>query len=667
MQLKPANRSNSDASGFVEGVDSFSHPLSIKPSQVRWLINAVTKGGILQTRPGYKTRAVFSGSVNGAILHPQMLAKFEPTSSPGLTQLVFAVSGTVWFCNCNADGSLQVPQQMTNVAMNPNADQLFWANCVQSTDLIGGAPMTNVPQRNVLVIQDGANRAVVWDGIFAQTMNPRKSLSTTTTGDTYYTDGWNETRIGSWMAWSGNRLWIASGSAVYASDLGDPTHFTEELAYTSFQAFYFGRNVTGMADRGTSGATNSQVVIFTAEDVWTIWSGVALRSSWSQTPNFVTKIFDRVGCTAGKSIVVHLGIIYWQSETGIVLFDSTGTVFSTQNIPQVDNELAYSKSRMGGNRALTCAGYRDSYVFWSVPVGPVTNGRAYNGHTQVLDRNTLTIHTVGITGPFSYGTTGWQGVWTGIRPVEWATAQVNGVFRPYALSMDLDGVVRIWEAFQGNRADNGQEIPWTIETRSHLPENRTLFDLSQFNYMQLFLQQIKGNLSVIGSYRGFQGNYHQHLSTSVTATPGPYFSPVPGDPQVVANPSRPNADWICQSRTIKSTSRIGEEDSCTSADVESPHVDAIDRGFSLLLNLTGRGAVVAYRIATDDIQDSTEGEVMTPETGFNELPVGQCPLHVAGGAAAAYVLPDEAPWYSLVPLLPAFVETDSYQSPPPVT
>ena len=95
--------------GFPEGCDSFSHPLAVRQSQVRWLENAVTQGAFVQTRPGFKTRLTFDVATAGTefnlwwvsagqpVLHPQMLVDFTPSNAS--PQLIFAVSGTV--CPCS--------------------------------------------------------------------------------------------------------------------------------------------------------------------------------------------------------------------------------------------------------------------------------------------------------------------------------------------------------------------------------------------------------------------------------------------------------------------------------------------------------------------------------------------------------------------------------------
>ena len=404
------------------------------------------------------------------------------------------------------------------------------------------------------------------------------------------------------------------------------------------------------------------MVVSTNQSIYTLWSGVQGRfpdafgnGGWVNTPDFQARIFSAVGCISGKSMIVHRGLLYWQSEDGIVEFDSSGTVYSTQNLPPIDYEMSYSKRRIAPNSSATCAGVRASYVFFSVPTGLVTNGRCYNAQTQVLDRQT----TPGTPSAPQRNTAGWQGIWTGIRPVEWASPEVGGLTRSYALSMDLDGSVRIWEAFQGNRADNGHQIPWTVETRAHAVQ-ATVFDFAEMRFFRLLLDQIVGNLSVVGSWRGLRGQYHEQLSTRVTATPGSFFTPL--SPHNVVNYGTATQNFRSQSRDIVSTNVMGQPEGCQASDVESPYVDAVDRAFSLKLDFLGRGALVAYRIAVDAWPQDTEGAVVEPETGFNIVPESGCPAHVEG-ATPDYLLADDNPRDAFVNILPVLAEIDTYQSP----
>lgn len=663
---------NGKGVGWPIGVDSYSHLLFMSELSLRWIENAVTQGAFVQTRPGYKTAYSFDTTVqdsfaniwwrdnDGPLVHPQMCVEFTPSNNQ--KQLVFAVSGTVFYSLINPDGSLQLPVQIPGFQFNKFADILVGCKCTQSATILAGQYANNITPRNLLVIQDGVNRAGIWDGLVGVQMNPAKRIQITGTGDTLYPEDWNQTRIGLWMAWSGNRLWLNLGQNVYASDLCDPTHFTEELKLQSAPRFTFPGDVTGMIDRGTSGTNRSQVVVFTSSTTWTLWSGIQNRLpsaqgvGWANTPDFMAKIFDAVGCVAGKSVIIHRGLLYWKSEDGIVMFDGTSTVNSSQNLPPIDQEMAYSKMRISPSSEgmdLTCAGKFNNYVWWSVPVGSVTSGRRYNGHTQVLDRQTMTVRSTGTGGAFQAGTTGWQGVWSGIKPVEWASATVGGQERVYGLSMDGVGVVRIWQAFQANRADNGHRIPWLMETRVH-PVQPTIFEYASIRSFRLLLDQIVGNLDIVGSWRGLKGTYHELLTTTITATPGS---------RVVNNRLQTLSP---QGRTVNSRNLL-EDVNCTSQGVESAFSDSADHAFSLLLRMTGRGAVSGYLIKADSLPENSEGTADRPtgvvEQGLNIVPDGGCPSHV-DGATPDYTAMEEPIQLGTCPFIAAQTLGLDYVAPP---
>jgi hypothetical protein len=656
MQKTPTGRRNLDGGtdqgkivGFVDGVDSFSQPMQVKPTQCRWLENGVTRGALIQVRPGLLVRFKFDVSPNtifwqwwtgqgSPILFPQMLQAFKPTYGP--EQVVFCISGSVWFALLNPDGSIQQPQLISANAFCPTAPQVIGCPCVQTATIFAGTYTNNITPRNILMLGDGINAQCSWDGAGFQAYNPVKRVSVDVDGNTLFTNGYNETPVGLIMEWSGNRLWVFNGPIGRASDLNDPTHFTEEMIATSGGAWVYPQNVTAAIDRGISGTTNSALFVYTRDTTWAMATGVINRlpnsvgPGWIGTANFQTKMFSGVGCVAAKSPIVHRGLLYWMSQDGIVVFDSTGTVFSTQNLPPIDQEMAYSRRAMCPNMSSTCAGYRDSYVFWGVPVGPVMNGRPCNGHIQVLDRQTTVVHTLGLNGPYTYGTIGWQGVWTGMRPVEWATVDVAGVIRPYALSMDQDGVIRIWEAFQGNRADNGQPIPWLMETRTH-PAAPSIFETSLFRSARALLDQMLGDVTCNISWRGMRGQYHAIFSGSYTATPGSVLTPDGSDSPIKFSPGAPDntsfESYTVQTRDVISQDDRGPQQGCSAAGVESQWFDNRDHCFSLLFQMTGRAAIVGYRIAVDDAEDTNEGQGVSPnEQGFNIVPEAACPENIPG-------------------------------------
>ena len=681
-----AARTFKDFQGFYDGVNSYLDPQFCRDTQARWAENAVCKGAIWQTRPGLITRLsleLIPGSLfydwwiaaAQPVLHPQFFTLFTPSS--GLTYAVFAISGSVFRAESLPGGGFLAPQQIVGLQFDQFASQISWAKTIKAADIVGGR-VTPITPKNVLIMQDGVSRAGFWDGISAGHLNPQKNWTVAANGDTLYSNGYNQTRVGLWMAWSGNRLWVANGYQAFASDQDDPIHFTEETVYTNVPFFNFPGEITAVVDRGTSGVQQSRVFFFTNTSTHTLYSGLRDRTQWRTTADFQVTVFRGTGCVAGKSPVNHLGLLYWYSADGVVKLDSFGTVYSSQALPPMDYEMTYSKRRMSPDRGIVAGGIRDSYLFWSVPVGPTENGRCYNGQTQVLDAATIpkgvdaTVYTAGVPS--------WQGIWTGIRPVEWATESIAGQTRVFTLSMDYDGALRIWEAFQGNRADNGHQVPWTIETKTH-PCTPNPFVTVNLRHFRILVEQIVGNLEIKGFWRGLRGVYHQLLDTVVTAVPGPILAPANTLPVSPATPpggySKPaigipyasinkygtgGENYSKQFRDIISEDlRTPDGGSCQSTNVESINNDPQDRAFSLLFKFNGVGALLAYRIAVDDTPNYVEGSVAKPETGLHILPEVGCPKLIPG-ILPTFSLPEKSPAEALVPYSPKFPD-DIYQAP----
>lgn len=672
----PATRSYKDVIGLTDGVNSYLDPQFLKDTEVRWAENAVNKGGIWQTRPGFDpvvelTLDARSGefytwwfNAGQPPLRPQFFTVFKPTG--GEPQFVFGVNGVVFYCVLQADGSYSTPRRITQLQFAADADEMCAVSTVKTSDIQNGSLFV-VPATSILMLQDGISRAAYWDGYAGGHLNPQKKWTTDAQGNTIYVDGYNETRIGKYMAWSGNRLWVAYENQVYASDLGDPLNFTEETVLVKIPSFTFPTKVTGLIDRGTSGIQQNLCFVGTEDGVWSLWSGIQDRSQWITTGDFQRKVFAGVNCVSHKSMVTHMGLLYWYSQSGVVALDTLGTVTSTQALPPIDAEMAYSKRQMADNRSRICAGFFDSYVWWSVPVAvsnpesgykSTYNNQIYNGHTQVLDRmiTPATFYQGAVAG---FGNTGWQGVWTGLRPVEWSTTQIGGRTRTFCLSLDYDGLLRIWEGFNGNRADAGQPIVWSIETKAH-GVTEGPFSRSIFRHFRLLLAEVNGTLTVRGYWKGLRGKYHRLMDTRVTATPGSVLLNNPEYYPIRSN--TPFRSFSKQVRDILSEDNRAPEN-CTSSQVESPLEDDIDIAFSLLFRFEGIAALKAYRLATDYNPDNTEGAVVPPESGQHILPQNGCPEYLPG-SIPTYTLVGRDSKAALLPVESHYIES-GYQLPRP--
>ena len=663
MQRSPQTRKYSLSVLFPNGVNSYVDSQLLPDGQVRWAINAVCRGAIWQTRPGLKTRYSID-VVNRGPMHDWHVEQDQPVIVPQFMQvvsvagktpyLIFGISGSVFQAKINPDLSIETPAWIPTLKFDPTVKQIIAVLTIKSADIVNGVAVVVDPYP-VLMLQDGVSAAGYWTYTYAGHLNQTPKWSQNANGDTIFESGYNQTPQGRWMAWSGNRLWVSSGSQLYSSNINDPLNFTESITLTNGSVLNFPDVITGLHDRGVTGSNSSKLFVFTNNQTWAVSTGIT-RSDWYKTADFQVKIYDGVGCIAGKSIIAHRGLLHWYSDNGIVEHNTINTAYSTQSLPPIDSEMAASKAVMASDRSTICCGSRDSYAFWSVPAGQVIKGRIVNGHTQVLDKNV--VPGLATSGSIA----AWQGIWTGINPIEWVTATAYSKTFTWALSFDSDGVVRVWEAFQGNRADNGYQIPWTIETKTHQVSDSP-FSNRVFRHFQAQLLQIRGNLNFRGYWKGVRGHYQKALDTKITATPGSLLVP---DVQFTPHVNKTLA-YSCkkQTRIIRSADVRGPDDSAGSSGVENRYSDGVDSAFSLLFKFSGVGAIRSYWIATDTFADNTEGEVIPDEIGLRVLPdtYDVSPFAKTSTATPEYVIPDDIPALAFSPLDPNF-EDDLYAATP---
>jgi hypothetical protein len=107
-------------------------------------------------------------------------------------------------------------------------------------------------------------------------------------------------------------------------------------------------------------------------------------------------------------------------------------------------------------------------------------------------------------------TPSWDGIWTGIRPVEFTKININGTEKLYCLSIDYDGVNRVWELFANTRSDNGYPITSFIQTQDYTCGN---VEKKKFKYAEMLLDEIATSSNISIKYRC--GVRSQYLSCGV--------------------------------------------------------------------------------------------------------------------------------------------------------
>lgn len=583
--------------GWLGGCNSVRVPWILPDAQYIWGVNVVNRGGIVQTRPGNICRLTLpAGNLQGCHFFRVTQNLVNP-----LNYLVFAVDGLVYAIPFPLvqpkDWSIY---RLQNIKFSATAPMIFWADTQQSATENNLGELQILPTYSILVMQDGTSNPAYWDGTVNAHSNPN---NTPIPG----------IPIGTWMAFSGNRLWVASTNQVYASDEGNPLQFLETISGTARGTIQFFQQVTGLVN--AIGLNRESVLyVFTQDQTFAVQSGIIDRTQWASTVDFKVILYPGIGCVAGRSIVNHVGLIWWYSYAGLVASDSAAAAYLTSQIHYKDIEMARSKRNFAPDISAICGASFESYLLMSVP-----SGDFLNAHTMALDYSVADELTQSVTAP------AWQGVWTGIRPKEWTTGTVDGVHRIFAASDDyasLPGETsfnHIWEAFQADREDsytitdvnNNQvqidnPIYWSWETKKY----GDTMDLKKFAYAEIDLIEMGGDINFLVSYAGTKGSYYQILRKAMNAQ----LDATNVKNQTVIDMYNILGTFRPQGRRV--TTQVAQlVPFCQS--VESLYDNTVDKAFSLYFQGCGRMGIEAFRIFTHVFPEPSTGRCEQDETTIN--------------------------------------------------
>jgi hypothetical protein len=557
------------------GQDSWSLPDALEDSAYVQGVNIANRGGLPQTRPGTRSLYCLPDGVR------QGFTVFTPAN--GVAHQVIAIAGSVYV----SPAPFKVYRQLPGIQFSQSSKFLCFCEAQKSTDYDGaGDPVPLDIPRKVLVMQDGLTRAAFWDGFESRHLNPIATGSEDPTEE-----GMDETKIGLWMAFSGGRLWVARGNKLFGSDLGNPLKFKESQYLNELPFFPLDGECTGMI----SLPDQSGLLVFTNHQADLIQSSIQDRTLWSSTKDFQRQILS-IGCIAPRSIVAQHGFIYFFSPAGLMSLNDALRMNQTSELIPLDQEMAWSKAYIGPDLEGICCVAHENYLLVSVP-----HCSLHNTHTWAMD---LAV--------FEDGGRSWNAVWTGWRPVQWATGVVSGRSRAFFLSYDYDTHNRVWEAFLGDRTDNGCPITCSVQFRMDPVQSR---ERKLFTHAEIDCGQIYGNVSVMAAVAGWRGWFDRILTKEIVASSGRIrLDQTYGDgttyPKLGGN--RP------QVRTIRTTDWPNPSE-CNECGVESEDPNNLDTHFQLFVAWSGRMGVQGVRLyATESTANKNSGCEKT-ETGFKTL------------------------------------------------
>lgn len=562
---------------LVMGMDSMTLPVALTDREYVAGMNVSCRGGIVQTRAGTRSLAQI---VRDAI-RVQGFTAFTPTG--GIPHLVAAVDGKIYVSALPFSDS----RQLTNLQFNPTSRFVVFESCLKSSDFDASGEFFFVDRPySILMIQDGATRAAFWDGSVSRHLNPTPSNNVNAAGEVITVPGLDETFIGLFMKWSGNRLWISRNGMVFASDFGNPLKFTEAQYINEGRAFYLTGECTGMIET----PLEDGLIIFTADNSTLFQTSIQDRTLWLTTPNFQKVIFPDVGCVAPFSPVRQYGLIWWFSAQGLINTDAALNLNRTSRMDYQDSEMMCSKGNLGPDLGGICTAAYENMLLVSVP-----SGDRRNRHTWALDQALL-----------EGGGKAWDSYWTGWHPVQWATGRMNGHERVFFISMDDNHCVRIWEANQPDRTDNGAPITCFAQLKPHIFGDQAM--QSRFLFAEIFAQEILGDVSVMLGVAGAKGAYYQAATKEIVASKGAVYSDTIYDYTTCMYGHRP------QTRAIK-TQESPNPGFCNTCGIESDDPNDIDAEFSLLVVWSGRMGFSGYKMTAMPYAQTNSGTCEPNEVG----------------------------------------------------
>ena len=547
MPPSPSTRIIDHDNTWFSGVKSDSDPSQI-PLGYAWMaVNMINVGGLFSCRPGYRCVVTLpDGNLQGCF-------RFVPEE--GLEQAIVVIDGKVYVANWPFTSFILLP----NIQLSPYARQVFWAQTIQSAERVDtsftSAIRVLAAPKAVLFIQDGGLTAPAWyDG----------SSSGHVAGLPY------ETPAGGDMAWIGDRLWVARGHQVFASDISNPFSFRESDYLGGQVSFFFRSDVTAMVV--TPSSESPQLMVFTDVNGSIIQANIRDRTLWATTPNFQEEVIG-VGCVSSRSAVSHYGRLVWFSPSGIAFYDPALGGKITTRLPVRDNEMLVSKATLSDDLAPVAVGIFGQFLLVSVPAED-----AYNRHTWVLNHASLTTLSDD-SGP------SWSGYWLGTRPVEWMYGQVANVERIFHVSVDYDGKNRLWECFTPDRLDDGCPITWGLFTRGYFGATASIQEKApgvrcRLAWVDLAFAAIEEDLNLGVYYAGgTRGAFRQMLNRMLSVEKGSlnFTQTLTADSSIYS--------FKPQARTIRTEDANQQtvDDEQGACGVEAEEEDNIDRSFQLLV------------------------------------------------------------------------------------
>ena len=590
--------------GYVGGVDSLLYPTDLQQGTYAWGVNISNRGGVVQTRPGKRRMVSFCGR------KPQ--GQFWARTMDDRNYLLVAIDGLIYW----SVFPFKAWQQLPNVVFRPDVDWIWFCNTIQAIQYDASNNIVVLPNpRNVVIMQDGYSKPCYWQ------------LDDLSSGviDTSYVTGTplSPIPIGTAMIWQDNRLWLAVGDLVFASDLLYGASFTENTYLAEQTGFRFPRRVENLIPAPVQG-----ILVATNSSLHTLQSFIQDRTQWQTTPNFQADVSLEVGIIAPWGWTYLHGMLWLFTARGVISYDRALTQNLSTLILTADGEMQRSKFLMNANVSRLCMGKWENILMVSVPASCVDNR-----HTWIMDGGVAEKlnNQAGIC---------WVGIWTGTYPVQFTSPIVDGTQHNYELAyssgflalnagespspqietdLPLQANIHLWENYIPNQLDDVEtEVNCSFETRAFLLQTD---DYYRFVFAEIMVVCLKGIVPVQVYITGLAGNYQLLFSTILRADIGPFGNPVNGKLYYVSKDGTTQLEnFRRQARHLRTQEWVvNEKETDGAACTEIGRMDGIDKAFQMMIRWQGRMGIRMIKFFYDRQLQAGQGSCATDESDLQKI------------------------------------------------
>jgi hypothetical protein len=601
-------------SQWTQGVNSLLFPTDLPAGEYAWGVNVTNRGGNIQTRPGRRRVFALPGKWG------QAFTLFLDTNSN--YWMVWAIDGLIY-----ASKYPFVTYQKLNFSFNPFARRLFFAQGIQAATYDSSSNIVVISPIRWLFIQDGTSSPGWWDPVGQQTV--QKPVVPRVAGNQPL--GYIPTLpIGTVMVYTDNRLWVAVGSKVYASDLFNPISFLEGTYLAEADGFGFPFEVQAMIPA----PEDTGLYVCTANTIGQLDTQIQDRTQWQSTPNFQSTFSQEIGVSAPNGLAYAHGLLWLYSNKGLVSLNNALSSQITSVLYEQDGEMSRSRNRLSPDRSGVAVGLFQNMFFVAVP-----SGNLFNAHTWVIDGDIASLL-------MSQQPPCWTGVWTGTFPIVFGRLIDQGVEHLYEFSYSSGTVtdpltgatncgIQIWELMSQNQYDEAANVITPIrcswESRLFVMPNEEWYAAG---WVELTLVGLKGTVEFEIWVAGMSGAYIQVGTTHFVANVGPFGDPNQGTGgiiyyEVAGQVTSIARDYKAQNRIVAGPgldTTFYQNNPAQFYGMNSPHNietdrnDGIDKAFQVLLKWTGVCGVRRLRFFYRPETEQSHGGL--PLANIDEVTLG---------------------------------------------